>query len=78
LLLDNLIMRGGYGPTGPSRSQARPAAVARSRSLALQIDALRMEQERAEHNIPGAGFGTVLDALNILGRTKWCATRTVG
>jgi len=50
LLLDSLIMRGGYSPAGPSRSQARlshaptpdPALL-----TPLQIDALREEQERA-------------------------------
>ena len=55
-LQDSIIMRGAYGPLGPAKAQ---------------LEALRQEHARGEKGIPGAGFFKLLEALNVLGSTKW-------
>ena len=82
LLLDSLIMRGGYGPYGPAKAQVRgsaacamhaaPAGALTDACRIAQVEALRNEEIRAKQAGEPSGFQRVLDALNVLGRTPWC------
>jgi hypothetical protein len=83
LLLDSLIMRGAYGPYGPAKAQVDAMRDDEQRAKEASPDAfdavyrafvakcLTAAHRCAQAGQP-SGFQRVLDALNVLGNTKWC------